>query len=508
MKKIISIIIITVCSFLTNAQELKKVADPLLFKAKMLMIENSKNYDPKSAFEIYKNKAKEGNPEAMNALGIIYLNGVIVPVNEKEGLKWIEKAAQNGYLKAWHNLGTLYQKGIKGSKNLDKALYYFKKSSENGYNLSLFNWGEMVKNGEGAPQNFVKSLEIFEKGANLGISECIYAKGYMYYKGLGCTQNYSIAFSSFKDASLKGSVGSMYMLGLIFKNGYGINTNSDSASFWLSKAANYGDKRAIQELKTPLLENKNLIFGKEKITINQRKINKKISAQEIDGEYHGFIIQYDWSGKHIIDKSKITVKLNKQDSVILGEWIESDYKITDFKTTVTDSGLVFINSSIYNKNHYNQLKPIHYDFKHAELEMLNANDSVFLVGNISFYDLDNKEPIKTAYISLIKKQNEIKSNNKINSSFSDNKLINFISDFTAYPNPFLNKFKIDVNLQKETAIKISIVNMNGIVVFQKNFLKQPIGFFSQNLAFEGASGTYILNVEFNGQTKSTILIKE
>jgi len=110
-----------------------------------------------------------------------------------------------------------------------------------------------------------------------------------------------------------GVIVSMYMLGLCFRNGYGVAVNIDSARYWLSKAAARNDKRAINELAdtspenadmqsvpnlqpaatTPLAQPVNLKAGFKKIT---HRLNN--NNTDLAGIYHGFVINFDWSGTH------------------------------------------------------------------------------------------------------------------------------------------------------------------------------------------------------------------
>jgi len=48
------------------------------------------------ALRSYLDKAEKGDPAAMRMLGVMYYNGLNVPRNEREGLKWYRKAADAG----------------------------------------------------------------------------------------------------------------------------------------------------------------------------------------------------------------------------------------------------------------------------------------------------------------------------------------------------------------------------------------------------------------------------
>jgi hypothetical protein len=48
------------------------------------------------ALRSYLDKAEKGDPAAMRMLGVMYYNGLNVPRNEREGLKWYRRAADAG----------------------------------------------------------------------------------------------------------------------------------------------------------------------------------------------------------------------------------------------------------------------------------------------------------------------------------------------------------------------------------------------------------------------------
>lgn len=186
----------------------------------------------------------------------------------------------------------------------------------NYYKLAL-----QYKDGNGVIMDYTKAYNYFTKAADLGDAQSIYAMGYMQYKGLGCTQDYIKAASLFAQGAKLGKDNSMYFYGLCWRNGYGVDKNEDSAKYWLNKAAAIGYKQAVQELKMAVGENSNDSANAlvqqinnaaipNKTTLNQyTKIQQKLPSSEIiTGDYTGWIIQYDWSGTHVVSSKKITIQ--------------------------------------------------------------------------------------------------------------------------------------------------------------------------------------------------------
>ena len=64
------------------------------------------------ALRSYFKKAQEGDSAAMRMLGVMYYNGLNVPRNEQEGLKWYRKAAESGNKTAQKELMALEGKPL------------------------------------------------------------------------------------------------------------------------------------------------------------------------------------------------------------------------------------------------------------------------------------------------------------------------------------------------------------------------------------------------------------
>jgi TPR repeat protein len=57
-------------------------------------------------------QAKQGNAQAQNNLGLLYLNGELLAQNFEQAGYWFNEAAKKGFDKARLNLGKMYQKGL------------------------------------------------------------------------------------------------------------------------------------------------------------------------------------------------------------------------------------------------------------------------------------------------------------------------------------------------------------------------------------------------------------
>ena len=70
-----------------------------------------KNQEFLLAYEEWKPLAKMGDPHAQSNLGVMYSQGIGVPVDYKSAIMWWKRAAEQGHAKARYNLGVMFQIG-------------------------------------------------------------------------------------------------------------------------------------------------------------------------------------------------------------------------------------------------------------------------------------------------------------------------------------------------------------------------------------------------------------
>ena len=449
--------------------------------------------------------------------------------NPAKALEIFTKGVEQGNARAMNGLGMLYNKGIGVEENHVQALQWFEKAAAKGYSAALYNAALMHKDGNGTTQDFKRAYEYYSQSAARGFTSGLYGQGYMLYKGLGVAQDYIKAFTLFKKGALLGSTGSMYMLGLCYRNGYGTALNIDSARYWLKKVAAKGDKRAIAELEEPEAENsfekKSSNYKKDKAATKPnilaeektyRKIEQRTSETEMEGTYTGYIIRYDWSGKHVINKSQLTLKLIRMNNQLNGEWEEEDGNTTSFQARLTDSALIFNNSIINRKDHYHPDKKILFEFKDAHLQLVKNSDSVYLAGNLQLYSIEHREPERPMYISLVRKEERkgIPISNKTEKlQLREEVPVSVlpppvISKFLAYPNPFEKNFTVSFTLLQESNVEAILTDMSGRIIFQEKWIKQAAGQITKDITVELPAGTYILKLNYQRQAIKTVLIKQ
>jgi len=80
--------------------------------------------DEVRAFELFMNAAQLGDIYAFNSIGYFYDEGLGIPVNKQQALKWYKKAAAYGDVPACINLGVFY----KEAGNIRQAKFWFRRA--------------------------------------------------------------------------------------------------------------------------------------------------------------------------------------------------------------------------------------------------------------------------------------------------------------------------------------------------------------------------------------------
>jgi uncharacterized protein len=430
----------------------------------------SSTYSKSSAVKILRDYSEQGNPLAMNALGIAYMYGLGVDKDSTAAFLWLERSGEGGYLLAYHNLGMIFKEPLCGVQ-----------------------------------QDFTKASLYFNKGAGGGSIECGYDMGYMLYKGLGCKQDYMKAAELFQQGSDKDYSPSLYMLGLCYRNGYGLEQDTARANYLLRRASILNFGAAYEELRREQPEN-----NIRKLSLNDSILEipptvpsitpTKIDTSLIKGTYQGAIVVYDWSGKNVIKEIPLEVKFYKKNDSIVGNWFEGKDTIIIHATISENELLKFQNSYITKNDRYKNKEKRLYRFEDADVN--TENDC--LVGNLRLYSMSQKEPERPMYLCLQKKDSLAKEN-----ILRSDSLRNIDTKLIAYPNPFFGQITCEFNLPQATAnIQIGLYNRAGMCVYNAKIGSLTTGKQTVTITPAVIDGVYIMMVKAGEYMYQTIVIKK
>ncbi|MGN1479305.1 MAG: tetratricopeptide repeat protein [Acutalibacteraceae bacterium] len=213
---------------------------------------NGYPFDYQKAFDLFIEAANGGISNAMNNLGLMYMNGQGVTQDYNMAFKWLEKAllADNYNYLAYHNMARLFYNGFGVPKNIEKAYNCYTKAvgynnQKNGsvYIDDCFMVGCILIN------NFNRlkdAFPYFKEAATKGNKpEAWHNMGYICSKKGIPGANRQTSFPYFLKAAELGSVESMYEVGCIYISKMMYNEGIP----WVEKAAARGYEPARKNLK-------------------------------------------------------------------------------------------------------------------------------------------------------------------------------------------------------------------------------------------------------------------
>ncbi|MBO9203832.1 MULTISPECIES: T9SS type A sorting domain-containing protein [Niastella] len=429
-----------------------------------------------------------------------YYYGLGKPFNPQKSFALYQQGAAAGNAKAMYGLGVQYSKGIGTTQDAAKALQWFQQAAESGYPKAWYYLGMMYKRGTGTKQDYEKAYRLFEKGAAQNDNKALAMKAYMLFKGLSCQQNYRQAYEIFLASAQKGHPASMYYVGLCLRNGYGVERNIDEARRWLVLSAEKGEGQSTGELALAQPENylqqssdgnKLLIDPLSKYV----RVMHNAAAADMNGTFKGTAFKYDWSGRYIINQTPITLTLTPTENGFEGTWEEED---NSFPVTamLTDKGLTFMNSTYSKVDHYSGGKPMNWELREGQIQVVKNADSILLAGNLQMYSPERKEPGKPFFIKIAK-------------GSSDKALmVTQPVNLQAFPTPFTNSVRFSFELQQRMPVSILVVSMDGKTVYSETSETLMPGKYVRDVNLQVPAGVYMLSLKHGSQTSAVKIIRQ
>lgn len=190
------------------------------------------------------NRASDLSREEMHVVAMWYQHG---KDNIEKAIYWYEKACDLGDPEAMYALGQIFMDGGEGvATDEHKALILFKCASSKYLSNALKNLGDCYMFGKGTRKNYTQALSTYHKAAEEGSVDAMFMIGLCFQGGYGQRKSYQQAAEWYKK-SLKDTNNpeALNCLGLIYEEGgYGIQKDEDKALYYYKQAAEQGHANA------------------------------------------------------------------------------------------------------------------------------------------------------------------------------------------------------------------------------------------------------------------------
>ena len=125
--------------------------------------------------------ADGGNPDALAALGQIYLTGQQVSIDVPRAITALERGAKAGSADAAGQLAELYTKGLQAPRDETKAFTYTLQAAKGGVRTAIYNLGALYANGSGTKADYTEALAwlIVAQHFNLGSGQLARIRDYV-----------------------------------------------------------------------------------------------------------------------------------------------------------------------------------------------------------------------------------------------------------------------------------------------------------------------------------------
>jgi TPR repeat protein len=199
---------------------------------------------PISTTEFVALRAQITEAAEFNILSAMMLLGDNLRTTEPQAaLKWFNAAADRGDANAMTQLGHLYAKGGDiGKPDFAKAVQYFQSAADKGDTGGKVAFGECLIKGLGVPKDEVKGVGFLRAAADGGDTRAMNMLGDCYTRGVGGKTDFPEAFRLFSRAAELGNLGAMGNLGALYMTGRGVaEANPKRAAELFEKGARGGD---------------------------------------------------------------------------------------------------------------------------------------------------------------------------------------------------------------------------------------------------------------------------
>lgn len=195
--------------------------------------------DEKKAFNLYLKGASLGNGKCQYQIAMMYQNGEGTELNIEESDKWLERFSHSTTVvnNVW---AADWAKMYGYDKSLIKNIY--RRSAECGNTVAL---GNVISINACAEEDCVEEIDALKCLAEKYNADAAKRLGDIYYNGVGVTRDYSEALKWYEKSSNAGDQWSKNRIGEMYRDGRGTSPDSTKAFEWFAKMALMGNTGSI-----------------------------------------------------------------------------------------------------------------------------------------------------------------------------------------------------------------------------------------------------------------------
>ena len=233
-------------------QPLEKAASLDTISSQMLLGEMLRQTEPRDALKWFTTAGNLGQTEAMVFAGQMMASGRGVEAPDLLGAaSWFSKAAEKGDSVGLYTLAEchLFGKGVPKDPTRAIELLTAASALNNARAMNLL--GDLYRKGVPGVMkpNFDESVRLFSQAKELGFLDAQGNLGVLYIYGQGVPKDELKAVALFRDGAEKGNPLCMYFYAMCFDGGVGIEKDPESARSWYLRAAQGGNRTAIDWCK-------------------------------------------------------------------------------------------------------------------------------------------------------------------------------------------------------------------------------------------------------------------
>lgn len=228
--------------------------------------------------------ADQGYDRACYSMGMLYLQGLGVPEDEEQALRYFQKA--QGLPDAERQLGLYYAYGPE--EDWEQAVYHLRKAAEEGDLDAQYRMGVAYEYGYGVQPDAPEAARWYQLAANQRHPQALLALSLCRFNGKGIEQDSRQGMLLQEQSAWMGDAVAQYNMGLSFLQGDGVPMDETQGFYWMLQAAQQGHALAQGQVGMLYVEEQGPCYQPEQgvYWLEQASEAGEIMAQAVLGEIY------------------------------------------------------------------------------------------------------------------------------------------------------------------------------------------------------------------------------